>query len=98
MAHMSKHTPTPGPWHHDTHTQNVVATVTPEDGGDIICTEPSEGGDSPSRRRWDANARLIAAAPDLLAALEECTELMETIHKSAISRARAAIAKSRGEA
>jgi hypothetical protein len=48
-----------------------------------------------------ANARLIAAAPDLLAALEVCAELLATIPndtacKVAANHARAAILKANG--
>jgi hypothetical protein len=48
-----------------------------------------------------ANAQLIAAAPDLLAALEVCAELLATIPNDtacavAASHARAAIAKAEG--
>lgn len=46
---------------------DVVKAVTPPDGGgDIICIYPQMFEES--MRRWKANARLIAAAPDLLAA------------------------------
>ena len=67
---------------------------------------PSPGGtpyDVNLRRREDAlaNSRLIAAAPDLLAALEWVTEALEvesgTLYKAHIEQARAAIAKARGE-
>ena len=56
---------TPGPWIMETYS--VVASNTPVDGGDIICEAPLIFEDS--MRRWQANARLIAAAPELLAAL-----------------------------
>ena len=53
---------TPGPWIIETYS--VVASNTPVDGGDIICEAPLIFDDS--MRRWQANARLIAAAPELL--------------------------------
>jgi len=91
---------TPGPWHYDEHTDNIVATDTPDDGGDIICVGLSEGGDSPSRRRWNANASLISAAPDLLEALETIMKypsIPNTIGYEMVDTARAAIAKARGQ-
>ena len=57
---------TKGPWVIDAFTKNVVAIDVPDDGGDIICSEPD--GDA-SASRWHANASLIAAAPDLYEAL-----------------------------
>lgn len=48
-----------------------------------------------------ANARLIAAAPELLAALEFCADALNTeaggLYKAHIEQARAAIAKARGQ-
>ena len=48
----------------------------------------------------EANARLIAAAPDLLEALEQCLEVMDEHHVNhdpAFSNATTAIAKATGE-
>ena len=46
-----------------------------------------------------ANARLMAAAPDLLASLEEaCDPLSGYLYGPALDRARAAIAKAKGAA
>jgi hypothetical protein len=104
---------TPGPWAYRPDEYDdwgcVRAPVT-EQGqfrGGIICqaSDPEardaitlakhrEAGTDP----WEANARLIAAAPELLEALEEC--LREhggfTIKGQCERRARAAIAKARG--
>lgn len=49
-------THTPGPWSHA-----VNGIVQAPEGDDVICRMMSD--------RWEADARLIAAAPDLLAAL-----------------------------
>lgn len=88
-----------------------------------VCPE-AESADDPRVYRQDiigfksADARLIAAAPDLLAALEECADALEEelaarylglldypsvkadydIDMEAVQRARAAIAKAKGEA
>ena len=60
-----------------------------------------EGAQSPE---CEANARLIAAAPDLLEALEMCTKAMASVlpdfnpyDQAAYDKARAAIAKAKGE-
>ena len=87
---MNKHTP--GPWTH-------------EGQGDITGIEDNGFGRGPVdvcsvylrtvEGRHEANARLIAAAPDLLEALE-C--LIKSDHDDVIEMARAAIARARGEA
>ena len=66
-------------------------------GGDIVCDVKGE--------HQAANARLIAASPELLACLKECAELMkhdgfggefDEGEAPALDRARAAIAKAEG--
>ena len=69
----TKHTP--GPWIIETYS--VVASNTPVDGGDIICEAQLIFDDS--MRRWQANARLIAAAPELLAALKDAREYIRQL-------------------
>ena len=93
MAH------TPGPWHIDT-----------EDGGARILDDDEliiagiYGFSAPDRDgQEDANARLIAAAPDLLAALKGLLESIQDVEREtntmygtldgALADARAAIAK-----
>ena len=77
----TKHTP--GPWHvtgyHVEARAGAIATVC--DAGD----DDTEG---------DANARLIAAAPELLAALQGLVATLEgmAVHPSHYAAARAAIA------
>jgi len=75
---MSKHTP--GPW---TVTQNFrgMAGVWPDSPGTNkpICMLAHDP-DGPSKgpfENWQANANLIAAAPELLEALVEAVELIE---------------------
>jgi hypothetical protein len=91
---MTQHTP--GPWF-----------VTPDDfavyekdeygyRGDTICTVPA--GDPAIRA---ANARAIAALPDLLEACQTLATLLDTddwfaTGRLAVEQARAAIAKARG--
>lgn len=54
-------------------------------------------GDNPEFEEACANARLIAAAPDLLGALESCVAQMEAqMTAPFLGRAKEAIAKARG--
>jgi hypothetical protein len=57
---------TPGPWTLSEDEDRIHAVNCPDDGGDIICEFPDALA---SNERWLVNARLIAAAPDLLEAL-----------------------------
>ena len=62
----------------------------------VMEDDAAEGKPSPER---EANARLIAAAPDLLEALENTLKFLvsETCEHPAAVSARAAIAKAKGE-
>lgn len=95
----TKHTP--GPWKWGGH----YAAMTGGNGEEVFTTEPYEGmwlsyGDS-----QDANARLVAAAPELLEALATFVEIcdsappIELVQRigDLVSPARAAIAKATGE-
>jgi hypothetical protein len=97
----TKHTP--GPWRVDPdHFRDVQTT----DGAIEICL--AEGGEPygknlfsvPPIEEAHANARLIAAAPDLLEALKAILEDMDSEHGTDYdyAKARAAIAKATGEA
>ena len=83
----SKHTP--GPWVID--NDNVIY----QEG----TSEPIASAAPTADEK--ANAALIAAAPDLLAALESCSDALNTeaggLYKARIDQARAAIAKAKGE-
>jgi hypothetical protein len=97
----SKHTP--GPWHQP-------VRYSPEDNKPMPCgaVEDETGAaiavaclsDARDLDTWRANARLIAAAPELLAALVFCVEALEVeapIYRDHIAQAKAAIAKAKGE-
>ena len=97
---MNKHTP--GPWVRSgnnikSRTDNCVVIRLPAQT-DRVGDEPPE-----QIERWDADARLIAAAPDLLEALEEIVkEYCENPDNGrtlrwAIDGAKEAIAKAKGE-
>lgn len=64
---MSKHTP--GPWHYDEGDGWVVSDYPRH----IICN-PLDRSTNIGHEECDANAQLIAAAPDLLAALRAFVE------------------------
>lgn len=98
---MSKQQHTPGPW---------VSSYMPEECGDYVIS----GGNGVSvaisiggTKTEAHNARLIAAAPELLEAAEHCRELLmryeinrvngEEIADEAIAKLNAAIARARGE-
>ena len=96
---MDKHTP--GPWSVKKHFSEWLIG----DGNYLIATtagSPAHLGRA-SAERDAANARLIAAAPDLLKALEDCVAVMDRelaglkVIQPEFSAARAAIAKATGE-
>ena len=121
---MSGATHTPGPWDYVQSTEYHGPYVT-SDYGSTICDcytmsntadlSVRNGGESRPihhlHEMADPNARLIAAAPDMLAALEMCINQLErdTVAlyddflavaeiSNALAIAHAAIAKARGEA
>ena len=75
---MSKHTP--GPWQY-VFEGGTTAFITEADGSTIICIRTTEN--TTAHKNLAANARLIAAAPDLLEALKGSVELswFEDSHK-----------------
>lgn len=84
---------TPGPWHLSRHPydRNYMR---------ITCGNDPAKDDTLRGYCGEANARLIAAAPDLLAALERLLlsgDVRDAAEKSALTQARAAIAKAEGE-
>ncbi|HZF98292.1 MAG TPA: hypothetical protein VEY92_08630 [Pseudoxanthomonas sp.] len=107
---MTKHTPGPWEWVCKWASYSLVAS-----NGQTVADDGSAGNEySPSIDPGDngesgANARLIAAAPDLLEALKEAMQSLEYVHRAHpentgiakriedINRARAAIAKATGE-
>jgi hypothetical protein len=105
---MTKATHTPGPWMPPEPTSNRVIL----EGGTIYKIRANKrdktpivfvaGLDDDGRDEGPANASLIAAAPDLLEALEVMTERQSLYSgghdDGAITKARAAIAKAKGEA
>ena len=83
---------TPGPW------IAVNETLVRGPHGEAICA--TKWTAYPSDPNFASNARLIAAAPELLAALEDLFALAETdesgrIYGATLDKARAAIAKAK---
>ena len=83
---MSEGKHTPGPW------KVVAAAPSPRGGtGTIYCLN------HPTSERLVHNARLIAAAPDMLAALESLLNVDGKWDAMAVDYAHAIIAKAKGE-
>lgn len=103
----SKHTP--GPWRvgggytHNFGFDCLMVESGPADPDEAIAIASVwSDGDDGSDTESEANAALVSAAPDLLAALEESIEYSpykgESEETPFLRRARAAIAKAKGEA
>jgi len=101
---MSKHTP--GPWtvghtRTFTHSGGIFGTETAVHYGDAVnrgnCIAHAYGHGALSHSEDDA--RLIAAAPDLLEALQAAVTATDVVtYGAALDKARAAIAKAEGQA
>jgi len=85
---------TPGPWLAATHLDKrhhyhaVMAYKGGKDGeGGLVASVHFGFGSHFIDSEAQANARLIAAAPDLLAALKTALPLIEKAHKSAVNKA-----------
>lgn len=90
---MSKHTP--GPWQY-AFEGGTTAFITEADGSTIICIRTTEN--TTAHKNLAANARLIAAAPDLLNAVRFLLSNPDNrISQADINAAGAAIAKATGQ-
>jgi hypothetical protein len=91
---------TPGPWKWF-ETEDGRCRINPEGGGLVIAECAVMEPFSEEQR---SNARLIAAAPDLLEALHDCVSVMERelgglrVIQPELAKARAAIDKAHGDA
>jgi hypothetical protein len=90
---------TPGTWYADAHPSGL-RILTDDARSTIICQQIGPASNAQAR----ANARLIAAAPELLEALQVFAErssseefITITVRSAYVRRARAAIAKATGE-
>lgn len=92
---------TPGPWHYRNHEYDDWGIVRAERGGIICQARDPEVLDEEQLNQhrvaktdpWEANARLIAAAPELLAALQHILAGALSLPRFAQEEARAAISK-----
>lgn len=102
---------TPGPWEVEIHANGCVFITSPNtssSGGDIAdlyhtILDAFDGQQIVTKQNAEANAHLIAAAPDLLEACEEAVEQLWHLAKDKqtnpwVKQLRAAIAKAKGEA
>jgi len=92
---------TPGPWIPD--LGEVYRVRSQQDGGQIAIMMNLKGAGLRAGDEVAANARLIAAAPDLLEALGNCVSLLsaytndDAVGIVILEQARSAIAKAKGE-
>jgi hypothetical protein len=100
---MSAHTP--GPWKVDQQRRAHGYNVAVFSGDIAVADVPGIGKDPANDPEADANARLIAAAPELLGALDDLAWIVEAGRVEPVARAevderleraRAAIAKAEG--
>lgn len=96
---------TPGPWYSCEPAMGFGAIKAARDDGDILIFGLAAGADDERRteKEIEANARLIAASPDMAEALREiCKGSIDVSHTAivigpnalaALTRARAALAK-----
>ena len=100
----TKQAQTPGPWKyqkprgHQHAIDRKYEVIAPLNGGEEIVIVGEHTGVDCLK---ESDARLIAAAPDLLAALTQMVrydDLPTAEQQPAVERARAAIAKAKGEA
>jgi len=90
MTDATNKTPwTPGPWTVELLLDTMPRIVTARDAS-IVCRLSKENLES-----RESNARLIAAAPELYAALDALEQAPENMLN--VANARAALAKARGE-
>lgn len=80
---MSEAKHTPGPWTDEDNMHNGIDIKVSQgaDGGTLATVWNAQDATEPGPEEL-ANARLIAAAPDLLAALQSIAILMENIRES----------------
>jgi hypothetical protein len=90
---------TPGPWDYEVHENGCVFVTSPTtDGrGDIADLYVNEGHSIATKENAEANAMLIAAAPDLYDALIALVQAEHSDDMHLWIKAKTALAKARGE-
>lgn len=99
---MAAHTPGPWDYHELTRINPRTLHVRNRDISRGVCELSAAKWENTSAEEMEANARLIAAAPDLLAALVKCEDLLAELETGGAENpelgiARAAIRKALGE-
>jgi hypothetical protein len=93
----------PGPWRTDKRAHDDETVVVLGDDGWLLIDIPATLGSETGKARREANAHLIAAAPDLLEALEKivtCCRVDRELSPDVefwLPKAEAAIRKAKGE-
>lgn len=90
MAH------TPGPWRVENSVLNIIAQPTPYLPDGLIAATRYLGNAPERETEHAANAALLAAAPDLLAACRKVVNNWGDLHPKDLQQLRAAIAKAEG--
>ena len=92
---------TPGPWTATSYPDSLEASVLAPICGTEAIGEIAWIGENNFKTQAEANAHLIAAAPEMYEALEQCLERLEVIDPARLSNrianAKAVLAKARGE-
>ena len=96
---------TPGPWKEGYYTGDIYAELVAGHSWSRIAAVTGEASGLITPDEAEANARLIAAAPDMLEALEQAWHLIhsfgpkpkDSTYTIVADKARAAIAKAKGE-
>jgi hypothetical protein len=95
MADQAQHSP--GPWAIRTQPVEGTRVEVTDAEGHWVADARAWNGRGPKIATQEANAHLIAAAPELLEALREIDRLASKVGRDAITKlARAAIAKTQG--
>jgi hypothetical protein len=91
---------TPGPWNRAMQGDTIEISISATPFGRKVIAEVQTGFDEPFESQQHANARLIAAAPELLHALRKFVEWQDEMKNAVpriyIDRAKEAIAKAEG--
>ena len=96
---MSEHAHTPGPWHINRDDWGAPTAIRSQDAQPVVATGPGFG----SKAEIEANMNLIAAAPDMLEALQSALARLDNGYRLSLAeqrataeQLRAAIAKAEG--
>lgn len=92
---MSASNHTPGPWHIGSTNEDRNFVYGPDDDVVAIAEDPGNFLSDAEEEKDNANARLIAAAPELLEALTKLVEKLDVGHEDGFAAAAQAICEAR---